>query len=65
MDEETVDREVALNRQFYERRREQIGREYAGQYIALGEGRILAAGPDFDEVDEEIIRLFEGEESEP
>jgi hypothetical protein len=50
MDEETVERETALDRQAYESLREQIRREHAGRYVALGEGRILAAGATYDEV---------------
>jgi hypothetical protein len=49
MDQATFDRETALNRAAYERLRDQIRRDYVGQYVALGEGRVLAAAVDFDD----------------
>jgi hypothetical protein len=49
MDEVTFEREAALNRRAYESLREQIRREHAGRYVALGEGRLLASAPTFDE----------------
>jgi hypothetical protein len=57
MDEATFDRETARNRAAYETLREQIRREHAGQYVALGEGRILASSADYDEVKAAVQRL--------
>jgi hypothetical protein len=50
MDQPTFDRELELNRQAYEKLREQIRRDYAGQYIGIAEGRLIAVAPTFDEV---------------
>ena len=50
MDQATFDRETALNRAAYERLRDQIRRDYAGKYVAFGEGKVLAAAADFDDV---------------
>jgi Family of unknown function (DUF5678) len=49
MDAATFERETALNRQAYEAMRGQVRREYAGCYVALGQGRILASAPTYDE----------------
>jgi hypothetical protein len=57
MTREESEREVALNRRVYEALREQIRRDYAGQYVALGQGRILAVAPTFDEADAAVARL--------
>lgn len=50
MDGATFEREVALNRAAYEQLREQIRREHGSEYVALGNGRILATAVSFDEV---------------
>ncbi len=57
MDEATFERETARNRAAYEKLREQIRRDHAGQYVALGEGRILASSADYDEVKAAVQRL--------
>jgi hypothetical protein len=57
MDEATFEREATRNRAAYERLREQIRREYAGRYVALGEGRILAAAPEYDAVKAAVQQL--------
>jgi hypothetical protein len=49
MDSETFERETTLNRQAYETLREQIRRDYAGKYVALGQGRVLAASVSYDD----------------
>ena len=48
MDPETFDREQALNRSAYESLREQIRRDHAGRYVALGQGRVLAVADTYD-----------------
>jgi hypothetical protein len=57
MDEVTFEREVARNRRAYEGLREQIRREHAGRYVALGEGRLLASAPTYDEAKAAVERL--------
>jgi hypothetical protein len=49
MDQATFDRETAVNQAAYERLRDKIQRDYAGQYVALGQGKILAAAPTYDD----------------
>jgi hypothetical protein len=49
MDAATFERETAFNRQAYESLRDHIRREHAGLYVALGQGRILAVAPTYDE----------------
>jgi len=46
----TFDRELDLNRQVYEKLQEQIRRDYAGQYVGIAEGRLIAVALTFDEV---------------
>lgn len=49
MDVATYTRESALNRRAYEQFREHIRQAYAGQYVALAEGRIIGTAGTFDE----------------
>ena len=49
MDRQTFDREADLNRCAYESLREPIRRDYAGKYVALAQGRVVAVAPTFDE----------------
>jgi hypothetical protein len=48
MDQATYERDVALNRRAYESLREQIHREHAGRYVALGLGKVLAVADTYD-----------------
>jgi hypothetical protein len=57
MDLETYEREVAVNRSGYERLREQIERDHAGQYIGLAHGRVVAVAPTFDEAVSAVEQL--------
>jgi hypothetical protein len=58
MDEETFEREVALNRRAWEGGvREVVRREHAGRYVALGLGRILASAPTYREAVAIVERL--------
>jgi hypothetical protein len=50
MDQATFDQELELNRQAYEKLREEIRRDYLGQYVGIAEGRLIAAAPSFDDV---------------
>ena len=42
--------EVDLNYRAFAEQREQIRRDYEGQWVAFAFGRVIAAGPDDDEV---------------
>jgi hypothetical protein len=57
MDEQTFERGVALNREAWDRLREQVRREHAGRYVALGEGRILASAATYHEVEAAVEQL--------
>lgn len=57
MDQATFERETAVNRQAWERLRDRVHRDYAGQYVALGKGKILATAPGYDEVMAAVHRL--------
>jgi hypothetical protein len=57
MDAATFERETALNQQAYEALRDQIRREYTGLYVALGQGRVLAAAASYDEAMAAVQRL--------
>jgi hypothetical protein len=54
MEPTTFDQEVECNRRAYEGLKEQIRRDYAGQYVAIAFGRIVAVNPDFHKVTEAI-----------
>jgi Family of unknown function (DUF5678) len=57
MDEALFERETAANRAAYEGLRERVKREYAGQYVALAHGAIVATAPTFDETMAAVQRL--------
>jgi hypothetical protein len=57
MDLATFERETAVNRQAYERLRDQIRRDHAGQYVALAQGRLVAASATYDEAVAVVERL--------
>jgi Family of unknown function (DUF5678) len=57
MDETLFERETAANRAAYEGLRERVKREYAGQYVALAHGRIVAAAATFDQTMAAVQRL--------
>jgi len=42
--------EVALNYRAFAEQRDQIRRDYAGQWVGFAFGRVIAAGPNDDEV---------------
>src|SRR5437868_961478 len=46
---ELFEEQKACNYRAYEVLRDQIRRDYAGQYVALAYGRLIAASPNFDE----------------
>ena len=53
----TFTKESAINRQAYEQLREHIRREYAGKYVALAHGKVVAAASTFDEARALVERL--------
>ena len=57
MDQATFDRELQLNHQAYEKLRAQIRRDYAGQYVGIAEGRLIAAANTFEEVEAAMEKL--------
>jgi hypothetical protein len=57
MDQATFEQAEALNRQAYEKLREQIRRDCTGQYVGIAEGRLIAVAPTFDEVYAAIEQL--------
>jgi hypothetical protein len=57
MDAATFERETARNQQAFAALREQIRRNYVGRYVALGDGRILASAPTYDETLAAVQRL--------
>ena len=57
MDQATFEQALALNRQAYEKLREQIRRDYPGKYIGIAEGRLIAAAPSYNEVRAAIAQL--------
>ena len=57
MDQATFEQAMALNRQAYEKLREQIRRDYAAQYVGIAEGRLIAAAATYNEVKAAIEQL--------
>ena len=57
MNRQTYEQEKAKNQQAYEALRHEIRHDYAGQYVALAEGRLITAAPTFDEARAAIQRL--------
>jgi len=44
------DKELEENRRAWESLRDQVRREYAGKYVGMAFGRVIAAGRDYDSV---------------
>jgi Family of unknown function (DUF5678) len=57
MNQDQFERELAVNRQAYERLRDQIRRQYGHKYVALAFGRVVAATPTFDEASAAVDNL--------
>ena len=57
MDMATFTRESALNREAYERMRAAIRRDFAGKYVALAHGKVIASAPTFEETRAMVERL--------
>jgi hypothetical protein len=51
------EQEMACNRQAYERLKEQIRRDFAGQYVAIAFGIIIRVSPSFDEAKAAVDQL--------
>jgi hypothetical protein len=60
MDPETFEREKILNEKAYAHLREQIRREHAGRYVALGLERVLTVADTYDEVKAVVQQLYPG-----
>ena len=56
-DDAKFEEELALNRNAYEELRDQIRRDYAGQYVAMAFGRIISVSPSFVEARSALERL--------
>ena len=57
MDMATFTRESTLNREAFEQMRDRVRRDYAGKYVALAHGKIIASAPTFDETRAFVERL--------
>jgi hypothetical protein len=57
MSQVSFEEQIDLNRRAYESVREEIRRNYAGQYVAIAQGRLVAAAPTYDEAVAAIRRL--------
>jgi hypothetical protein len=57
MEPSSFEKELECNRQAYESLKDQIRHDFAGQYVALAFGRVVAAGPSLDEVHAALGRL--------
>ena len=57
MDEALFRHEMAANRRAYEALREEIRERYAGQYVALADGKLIAAAPTYDSAVALVQRL--------
>jgi hypothetical protein len=51
------DRELEENRRAYQQLREEIRTRYAGQFVALAFGKVVAAGADFQQVCDAVDQL--------
>jgi len=51
------DEELEQNRLAYEGLREQIRRDFHGQYVAMAFGRIVGVSPNFDEATATVAKL--------
>lgn len=49
MNRQTYEQEKAKNQKAYEALQQRIREDYAGQYVALADGRLIVAAPTFDE----------------
>jgi hypothetical protein len=48
---------MLLNRQGWLESRDQIRSQYAGQYVALSKGKLIAAAPTFEETEAAVRRI--------
>jgi hypothetical protein len=52
------EREIAINCKGWKAIRDEVHRDYAGQYVAMSYGRIIASGPTYEEVDAAVKHLY-------
>ncbi len=57
MNRQTYEQEKAKNQKAYEALQQRIREDYAGQYVALADGRLIVAAPTFDEARTAVERL--------
>ena len=57
MNQAEFEQAEALNRQAYEKLREQIRRDWAGKYVGIAEGRFIAAANTFEEIQAAMNKL--------
>ena len=57
MDQAAFEQAMALNRQAYEKLREQISRDYSGQYVGIADGRLIKVAASYNEVRAAIEQL--------
>jgi hypothetical protein len=57
MNQAEFEQAEARNRQAYEKLRDQIRRDYTGQYVGIAEGRLIAAANTFEEVQAALDKL--------
>jgi hypothetical protein len=57
MNQTPFEQDMVLNRQAWEELRDQIRREHAGKYVAIAQGRLIAATATFQEAKAAIQRL--------
>ncbi len=62
MGKETYESDAALNRKAYEALREQIKKEYAGQYAAIAHGKLIAVAGTYDKALAAVQELQPGPE---
>ena len=57
MDQAAFEQAMTVNRQAYEKLREQLRRDYPGQFVGIAEGRFIKAAPTYNEVRAAIAKL--------
>jgi hypothetical protein len=57
MTQAEFEKEDAIHRKVYEEMKDQIRREYAGMFVGIAQGRLIAAAPEYREVKSAIEKL--------
>lgn len=53
----TFEQAIELNRSAFESMREEIRRQHTGQYVVLGNGKLLTSAPSYDEAFAKLQQL--------